>query len=157
MRVIARDGVAKVSHRSVAAEAGIPKSAASYHFSSLDDLLIAALRSQTEELVAAMPNVPPDSDLRWFAGALVRLFQDNRDRVVAGHELYLLAARRPTLRPAVALWLELLTTLAQHHTDDPTNVRACVAIVDGYFFQHLATGTTPDTDELERLLRTALG
>ena len=157
MRVVARDGVAKLSHRSVAAEAAVPKSAATYHFASLDDLLVAALGSQTETLVAAMPQVPPGSDLRWFADALVGLFRDNRDRVVAGYELYLLAARRPTLRPGVRPWLDLLADLARQHTDDPTRSRACVAVVDGYFLQHLAGGTVPDPDELERLLGAALG
>lgn len=156
LQVVARDGVAGVSHRSVAAEAGLPHSAASHHFGSIDELLTAALRSQTEQLVAAMPHVPTDSDLRWFAAELVRLFHDNRDRVAAGYELYLLAARRPALRPGVELWLELLADLARHHTRDPLRVQTCVAAVDGYFLQRLATAAAPDAEELERLLHVTL-
>ena len=156
LRVVARDGVAGVSHRSVAAEAGVSKSAVSYHFATLDDLLTAALTSHTEQLVAAMPLVPAGGDLRWFADELVRLFLENRDRVIAGYELYLLAARRPGLRAGVQPWLDLLTGLARHHTGDAARVQTCVAAIDGYFVQHLARGGTPDPDELERLLRTAL-
>ena len=157
LRVVARSGVVGVTHRSVAAEAGVSKSAVTYHFASLDDLLTAALGSQAEELVAAMPDAPAGGDLRWFADELVRLFLGNRDRVVAGYELYLLAARRPGLRAGVARWLDLLTDLARHHTRDEERVRTCVAAIDGYFVQHLATGRPPDADGLERVLRTALG
>lgn len=156
LRVVARSGVAGVSHRSVAAEAGVSKSAVTYHFATLDDLLTAALGAQTEQLVAAMPGTPAGGGLRWLADELVRLFLDNRDRVVAGYELYLLAARRPGLRPGVARWLDLLTDLARQHTADPERVATCVAAIDGYFVQHLATGRPPDADELERVLRTAV-
>src|SRR5690606_3613489 len=43
LRVIERDGVAGVTHRSVAREAGIPTASTTYHFATLDDLLIATL------------------------------------------------------------------------------------------------------------------
>ncbi|WP_433802263.1 TetR/AcrR family transcriptional regulator [Actinomycetospora sp. CA-084318] len=154
--VVARDGVAGVSHGSVAAAAGLPRSAVSHHFASLDDLLDAALRSGTEQLIAAVPQVPPGSDLSWFAHQLVSLFEENRDRVAAGYELYTLAARRPALRSAVGLWLDLLHDLARHHTDDPARVRGFAVAVDGYFLQALAAGTSPRADELVSLLAAAL-
>ncbi|MEJ2867708.1 TetR family transcriptional regulator [Actinomycetospora sp. OC33-EN08] len=157
LAVVARDGVAGVSHGSVAAEAGLPRSAVSHHFDSLDDLLAAALRSGTEQLVAAVPLVPVGSDLTWFATELVGLFGSNRGRVAAGYELYALASRRPALRDAVGLWTGLLADLAHHHTDDPDRVRGFAVAVDGYFLQALATGTTPRADQLETLLRAALG
>ncbi|WP_018332543.1 TetR/AcrR family transcriptional regulator [Actinomycetospora chiangmaiensis] len=157
LAVVARHGVAGVSHGSVATEAGLPRSAVSHHFDALDDLLSAALRSATEHLVAAVPHVPAGSDVRWFASELVGLFAANRDRVAAGYELYALAARRPSLRDAVALWTGLLADLARHHTTDPDRVRGFAVTVDGYFLQALATGDTPRVGELETLLRTALG
>jgi DNA-binding transcriptional regulator YbjK len=43
LRVIERDGVAGVTHRTVAAEAGVPTTSTTYHFTSLDDLLTATL------------------------------------------------------------------------------------------------------------------
>lgn len=39
---IGRDGVAALTHRSVAAEAGVPLARVSYHFPTIDDLLLAA-------------------------------------------------------------------------------------------------------------------
>lgn len=43
LRVVERDGVAGVTHRTVAREAGVPTASTTYHFASLDDLLLATL------------------------------------------------------------------------------------------------------------------
>ncbi|WP_083792889.1 TetR/AcrR family transcriptional regulator [Kribbella flavida] len=43
LRVVARDGVSGVSHRTVAREAGRPATAAAYYFSGIDGLLLQAL------------------------------------------------------------------------------------------------------------------
>ena len=156
LAVVARGGIAAVTHGTVAAEAGLPRSAVSHHFESLDDLLAAALRSGTEQLVADVAHVPAGSGTAWFAAELVRLFERNRDRVAAAYELYVLAARRPALRDSVALWLDLLTGLAAHHTDDPDRARAFATGVDGYFLQCLATGADPRVDHLQELLGLAV-
>ena len=44
LTVIERDGVAGVSHRAVAAVADVSVASITYHFPTLDDLLVAALR-----------------------------------------------------------------------------------------------------------------
>lgn len=153
LHVVARDGAAAVTHASVAAAAGLPRSAVSHHFASIDDLLAAALSSGTEQLAAAVPR--PDDDgggLDWFATALVDYYEADPGRVAAGYELYLLAARQPLLRPAVARWTDLLAELAGRHTTDPDAARVWATAVDGYFLQHLAHGTRPAATELERLL-----
>ncbi|KQS68641.1 TetR/AcrR family transcriptional regulator [Modestobacter sp. Leaf380] len=155
-RLIAREGVAAVSHRSVAAEAGVPKSSVAYHFTDTEGLLAAALGAQTEALVAALPAVPGGADPGGLADRLVALFTADRDQVLAGYELYLLAARRPGLRTAAGPWLDLLTGLARAHTSDPDRVAAAVALVDGWFVQHLVGGTTPVAADLTRLLSLVL-
>ena len=61
--------------------------------------------------------MPADNDTDPLAAALVDFFaQKHRERIVAGYELYLLAARRPGLRPAVDLWLTVLADLPGRHT-----------------------------------------
>lgn len=154
LHVVARDGAAAVTHASVAAAAGLPRSAVSHHFASIDELLAAALSAGTEQLAAAVPR--PDDDggggLGWFATALVDYYEADPGRVAAGYELYLLAARQPLLRPAVARWTDLLAELAGRHTTDPDAARVWASVVDGYFLQHLAHGTRPAATELERLL-----
>lgn len=156
VRVIARDGVGSATHRSIAAEAGVPKSAATYHFASLDDLLIAALRANPEQLVAALPHSSGADGAAWLAQELVQFVHQHRDRVIVGYELYLLAARRPALRPAVDHWLGVLQDLIARHTDDPVRVRAGAAAVDGYILQSLTTGTEPSATELAEILRIAM-
>jgi DNA-binding transcriptional regulator YbjK len=157
LQVVARDGAAAVTHASVAAAAGLGRSAVSHHFASIDDLLAAALSSGTEQLVAGMPPLDGGGGTAWFATALVDLFEADPGRVAAGYELYLLAARQPGLRPAVARWTDLLADLAGRHTTDPDAARAWATAVDGYFLQHLAHGTRPAAAELERLLRAVAG
>lgn len=156
LQVIARAGVAGISHASVAAEAGLPRSAVSHHFASIDDLLIAGLGAGTEKLVADVAAIAHEDDLHWFARELVHQLQENRERIVAGYELYLLAARRPVLREAARPWLDLLYRLAGRHTRDPLRIRAFAACLDGYFLQALALDTAPRSDDLEELLRLAL-
>ena len=157
LRVLARDGVAGVSHRAVAAEAGVPKSAVGYHFADLDALLGAVLAHQGGVLAAALPEVPAGADLTWLADVLCAGLDADRARVVAGYELSLLAARRPALRGAVGAWLDVLSAVARAHTTDPDRVRAAVAVLDGWIVQVLASGAQADPRELERLLRTTLG
>lgn len=157
LRVLARDGVAGVSHRAVADEAGVAKSAVGYHFTDLDALLAAVLAHQARVVAAALPDVPAGADLAWLADLLCAELRADRDRVVAGYELSLQAARRPALRGAVELWIDALTAVARAHTDDEDRVRACVAVLDGWTVQVLATGAEADPRALERLLRAALG
>jgi TetR/AcrR family transcriptional regulator, regulator of biofilm formation and stress response len=152
LAVVARDGAAAVTHASVAAAAGLACSAVSHHFASIDDLLAAALSSGTEQLAAAVPRLDDGADPGWFATALVEAFEADPGRVAAGYELYLLAARQPGLRPAVARWTDLLAELARRQTTDPDAARVWAAAVDGYFLQHLAHGTNPEAAELTRLL-----
>lgn len=155
-RLVAREGLPAISHRAVAAEAGLPKSSVAYHFAGIDGLLAAALAGHTEELVATVPAAPVGADLAWLAGELVALFTADRDQVLAGYELYLLAARRPALRPAVERWLDLVHELASRHSSDADRVAAAVAVVDGWFVGHLVRGTRPAAEELERVLGAVL-
>lgn len=156
MRVVARDGVAGVTHRAVAAEAGVPKSAATYHFASLEDLLLAALDRATEQTISVLRGVPAGGDLDALAVALVDFVRGNRERIIAGFELYLLVARRPALRPGADLWLTAFGEILQAYTDEPRRQRLGIAALDGYFLQSLTTGTAPDPTELADLLRTTL-
>ena len=52
VEIVARDGVAAVTHRRVAAEAGISLSSTTWHFATKGDILEAALRWSAEHEVA---------------------------------------------------------------------------------------------------------
>lgn len=48
IRVVGAKGIAGLSHRSVAAEADVPLGSTTYHFKTLDELMVAALRQANE-------------------------------------------------------------------------------------------------------------
>lgn len=161
LRVIEHDGVAGVSHRAVAREAGVPKSAATYYFDTIDDLLVAALTASCQAYgadLAAIAALPGDKALDRLAELMAQAAR-RRGSLVAEYELYLLAARRPALRPAARVWSDLLTGLVRRYTDDPDTARSVVGLVDGLMVNSLLSDETPSPAEfrtaLERVLRPA--
>ncbi|MCH6159628.1 TetR/AcrR family transcriptional regulator [Streptomyces marispadix] len=54
IRIVELKGIAALSHRTVAAEAGVPLGSTTYHFAGLDDLLVAALEEVSSEPRSAM-------------------------------------------------------------------------------------------------------
>ncbi|MFI7895620.1 TetR/AcrR family transcriptional regulator [Streptomyces sp. CACIS-1.16CA] len=163
LTVIAADGIAGLSHRTVAAEADVPLGSTTYHFASLDELLVAALRRCNENFVQALRSSglfaeegdagPGEGDAgqgaegaglaeeltrlldRWFAG--------ERGAIELEYELYLAALRRPALRPVAAEWTTEAVALLSRRTD-PETARALVALMDGVCLQVLLTGGTFD-------------
>jgi DNA-binding transcriptional regulator YbjK len=153
LRVIERDGVAGVTHRTVAKEAGVPTTSTTYHFASLEDLLIATLTSCADGFAIAVRDLVERARIRGSQGArevaemIVEALGPQRGRTMAEYELYLLAARRPALRPAARLWLDVLTSLVQH--DDEVAFRAFLAGMDGLLMQGLIDDEPPTVAELE--------
>jgi DNA-binding transcriptional regulator YbjK len=154
LQVVERDGVAGVSHRSVTRQAGLPSSAATYYFDSIDSLLEAALlwaeEANTEPLraIAAAPD-PPAALAQWLVEDCIT----HRERVIAEYELFLLAARRPALTKAATRWIEELSALVSSWTDDQDSVRAVCAYIDGLLLQTLVTREAPKAAELEATIR----
>ena len=160
LRVVARDGAAGVTHRSVAREAGTPTSLATYYFATLDDLLVAALtevgRDYERILRAAL-----DSGADPLTG-LARLLADSgteagRGRALAERELSTLAARRPALRGLAHGWRALVAEIARTRTDDPHAATALIATADGLCASILLDDEPPDPERLRAGLARALG
>jgi DNA-binding transcriptional regulator YbjK len=168
LRVIAADGMAGLSHRTVAAEADVPLGSTTYHFGSLDELLVAALRRCNENFVQALRgsevlaapgpiSTGPEGSTasaglaeeltrlldRWFAG--------ERGAIELEYELYLAALRRPALRPVAAEWTEEAVELLSRRTD-PETARALVALMDGVCLQVLLAGGTFDAPYTREML-----
>ena len=111
--VIAHDGVAGLTHRSIAERAGIPLASVSYHFDGIDAVLISALERATTDLAAELRASPPGSTPADLAALLARELRERRTLWIAGQELYLLAARRPELAAAALGWTDVV---ADHFT-----------------------------------------
>ncbi|GAA3225967.1 TetR family transcriptional regulator [Pseudonocardia petroleophila] len=137
LRLVGRGGLTAVTQRAVAAEAGVAASAVLYYFPTVDDLLVAALVDVNDRWVAALRELPADLD------ALVALVAGSSagDAGLAEYELYLLAARRPQLRPELDRWWEALDALAARFA--PERAAAFSAVLDGLFLR-ACTGADPE-------------
>ncbi len=153
IRVIGRDGPAGVTHRSVAAEAGLTKSLATYHFATIDELLEAALAESTEQYVREVSaRLPEGCTVEELVAILAASFEERRADWLAAYELFLYAARRPALRPAARLWTDWTASLARRYTSDPLAVEAFVSAIDGIGLHALLSDDPVDAPRVARLL-----
>ncbi|MFD9702615.1 TetR/AcrR family transcriptional regulator [Lentzea sp. NPDC059081] len=151
LRVIERDGIAGVTHRSVAREAGVPTTAPTYYYATLDDLLIATLLWSAEVLCDDMLQiVASGGSAREIAKVIAKSVDENRGRTLAEYELYLLAGRRPELKAAARRWLDLAVEAVR--PADPVAFRAFLAAIDGLLLQGLIADVAPTEDELEPIV-----
>ncbi|MEV0035985.1 MULTISPECIES: TetR family transcriptional regulator [unclassified Streptomyces] len=156
IRVVGRAGIAGLSHRTVAAEADVPLGSTTYHFTSLDELLIAALRQANENFATAIQEsgalADPECDV---AGELARFMgkwlAGERTGVELEYELYLAALRRPALRPVAAEWCVAVAEVLSRRTD-PVTARALVALLDGICLQVLLTDTVYDQEYAREMM-----
>jgi DNA-binding transcriptional regulator YbjK len=128
----------------VAAEAGLPTSAATYYFADIDDLLVSVLRRSIADYDATVgPLEALDVDA---AAATIRQYAiDERSTAVAHYELLLLATRRPTLRTDAEHWYTLLerdlaTALPEDAPDRATRIRTAALALDGLILRMLWRG-----------------
>ncbi|MEV0022296.1 TetR family transcriptional regulator [Streptomyces atroolivaceus] len=161
VRVVADRGIGGLSHRAVAAEADVPLGSTTYHFASLDELLVAALRRCNDSFARAVresrylsdPAVP-------LADGLARLmgewFTAGRGPLALEYELYLAALRRPALRPVAAEWADALAVLIADRTDRAT-ARALAALLDGISLQVLLSGGEFDPEYAREMLARVAG
>jgi len=148
IRVVGEKGLAGLTHRTVAVEADVPLGSTTYHFKTLDELMVAALRQANEGFAKVIATrgglTDPHADLAAeLAGWMGEWLAGDRTGVELEYELYLAALRRPALRPVAAAWTEELADLISRHTD-PVTAHALVALMDGICLQVLLTGTPYD-------------
>ncbi|MBV2355160.1 TetR family transcriptional regulator [Streptomyces sp. J2-1] len=159
IRVVGRAGIAGLSHRTAAAEADVPLGSTTYHFATLDELLVAALRQTNENFARTLDAClleraagAPDGDLAAdLARALGLWLGGDRTGVELEYELYLAALRRPALRPVAAEWTEETAARLARRTD-PATARALLALMDGICLQVLLTGGSYDEGEAREAL-----
>ena len=157
--VVAERGVEGLTHRAVAAVAGIPLGSTTYHFKTMDDLLTAAIveakRATDLELAAWAQTLGPGTDLvKAVAEYVIDVLTHHWGRTVVEHELYLAALRRPQLRWLSREWDDAFATVLSEHTDLIT-AQTVAMVVDAMFVRAFIHGM-PTLDELEAILRRIL-
>ncbi|MFE9395895.1 TetR/AcrR family transcriptional regulator [Streptomyces flavidovirens] len=161
IRVVGSRGIAGLSHRSVAAEADVPLGSTTYHFKTLDELMVAALRQANEGFAKLMSArgafEDPQADLAdELAQLLGEWLSGDRTGVELEYELYLAALRRPALRPVAAEWCAGVAGQLARRTD-PVTARALVALMDGICLQVLLTGAEYDAAYAREMLARVIG
>ena len=167
LRVIAQTGADAVTHRAIAAEAGLPLASTTYHFASKDEILTEALRYASQldidqlhavaarfddqpvgprEIVAVLTH---PSELPAAAG---------RASLLTCYSLLLEAARRPALRELTRAWADAYLATVSHllgaagSRRPAEDARLLLGALDGLSIDRLASGAADDTRaELERL------
>jgi DNA-binding transcriptional regulator YbjK len=152
--LVLSDGPDAVSHRSVASAAGVPLAATTYYFSSLTDLLVAAVERATDEELDAVERIVGAlarrrRTARWTAEQLTGIVlgpQRVTDAAIQAHyERFLAGGRHPELRPVLqqarrrvdALLAETLDRCGHAGTD----VARLVAVLDGTAISALVEGS----------------
>lgn len=158
MRVIERDGAGSVSQRRVAAEAGVPPSSVTYYYDSVDDLLVATLTRVNDsyvELVGALGT--GDEGLAGLARLIAPADEEARAHLVAECELFLMAARRPAMRPEIERWSATLDAFLTPYTNDTVQRTGASTAIEGMFLRGAYSGTyAPGAEEVHRVLRRLL-
>jgi len=147
VRAIAEVGVGNVTHRRIAAVAGVPLGSTTYYFPTLDDLVTAALREATEAARAGLEawaeELTVSQDLPATFADLAGRYVADRDQALLEYEVYLAAARTPELRPVAQLWIDGLRGICARFAG-PDRGFALAALVDGALLQALVTGQPMD-------------
>jgi TetR/AcrR family transcriptional regulator, regulator of biofilm formation and stress response len=150
--VIAEVGVGQVTHRQIAARAGVPLGSTTYYFPTLDDLVSAALREATEaaraQLATWVDELAASEDLAATFVDLARRYLADREQALLEYELCLAATRTPQLRAAAGLWIDGVREICARFTGGPERGFALAALVDGALLQALVTGDDLDADGL---------
>jgi DNA-binding transcriptional regulator YbjK len=159
LAVIATSGIAGVTHRRVAEEAGVPLGSLTYWFATKDDLLRDALRRFVGEEAERLREVsgaldtgadPAEVALQ-FAGILENAPGPEQ---VAQFELYLEAARNPALRDIAAECFRAYEEVAAAAlravgvADPAAAAPLFVSLSDGLGLRRQAAGAAPPLDEL---------
>jgi DNA-binding transcriptional regulator YbjK len=148
-RVIADGGLTAVTHRAVAAEAGVSTALTTYHFATLDDLLQATLMSLSAVGVArlaALAELAQSGTLTLADAAASYLIEElgpNRRTFVANLELQFAAVRRPAWSTVTATTHEAFVELIQHYVADEQTARAIFSAAFGFAVLHVIAGSNP--------------
>lgn len=163
--MVARSGLDGVTYRSVAAEAGVSHGAASYHFSTRDEMIQEALQWASRHSIQ-LSQISTDGTLADLASDLPGLMSSYPEESMFSFELVLEAVRRPELAADVrASYYEFIDAIRGSlerlgFGDDLPLARVVFAAVDGLSVQHLIYRDTSATEEgvrtLQGLLRLAL-
>lgn len=157
---IAEHGLDSLTHRKVAAMAGVPLGSTTYHFASLEDLISAALDKAAEAGIAqlqAWADALDDGDdlASALADFAIKSISEGRKQTLAEYNLYVLALHRPHLRQAAVEWDNALADVLIALTD-PLTGRMLGTLLCGLLMQTVLREDLPTKADIEATFRRAI-
>lgn len=150
VELLADGGPRAVTHRAVAARAGVPQASTTYYFESIQQLTDEALRlhlsERTAELQAMIASaMDKGANTEDIARVLAEmLITRSRESAIAQFEVYMQAGRNPELRPHVEQTLCAFEQIAASALEflgarEPERAApAFVALIDGFLLHRVA-------------------
>jgi DNA-binding transcriptional regulator YbjK len=141
LRVIGERGADAVTHRAVAAAAGVPLASTTYYFASKDELVREAFALAIERSLALVEAHAAGVDGpvvdRLVALAEAQL-EDPGAPLAAQFELMLEAGRRPQLRDLAARWDERYRAAVAELVGDEVDVDVALCLLEGALINQVA-------------------
>ena len=154
--LLLEQGLTAISHRAVAARAGLPLASTTYYFASADDLRDEALQHVAEEwgaragaVVDALPAQLDAARAAQAVGSMIGADAPSPEMLLM-YERYLEAGRHQRLRPVVVAWNGHLKELVREVLrraglpDEEDRAGLVLAVADGVAVTALAEGAPPD-------------
>jgi DNA-binding transcriptional regulator YbjK len=172
VQVVASEGVAAVTHRRLAAEAGVALSSTTWHFATKTDILMAALRWTAAHEVARIAEIAdrlggaefdPAAWAEELGDWLVEQVSGEREIAVALYRLQIELADSLRARATHHTWGEGLRALGARVLEDSPasdlDVRLIVSALDGLRLSVLLSGEDPGwlRDAVRHQLQALLG
>ncbi|CAN5446950.1 TetR family transcriptional regulator [soil metagenome] len=159
LAVLARDGVAGITHRAIGEEADIPLGSITYHFATLDDIVQLAFHTHVERLATRfeqrLASCESGSDLiECLVSAVTDDLAAHPNELAVTFELYGDAVRRADNKRITQAWMERAEDALAQHVDRPT-ARLLDVVVEGLMV-HMSIAQQPiSKDAVRALLTTA--
>lgn len=154
LRVLARDGLAATSHRTIAREADVPLGSTTYHFAGLDELVQAAFEKHVEMMADSFEArlraaYGPEQAVEALVAAAFEDLTASEAALALTYELYGSAARRPEVRTLTEWWMARAHSALLLHFDAET-AEVLDVLLEGYMVHISISRRPPSRAEVRR-------
>ena len=155
--IVSEYGVAGATHRLIAQKADVPLGSMTYHFASLDALLIEAFSRFAQSMSDITAQMLEAAETPEAAAAIVvdiiveHPWAEPENQVLA-YELYAFASRKPEVRTVTEDWLDRSREALGRHFD-PVAVRGLDALIEGLGIHNTFDRDPISRTEVERIVK----
>ncbi|KKF00079.1 TetR family transcriptional regulator [Mycolicibacterium obuense] len=159
LAVLARDGVAGITHRAIGEAADVPLGSITYHFATLDDIVNQAFSAHVEKLATRFEDRLASCDagddlIECIVSAVTDDLAANPNELAVTYELYGDAVRRSDNKRITQRWMERAEDALSQHYDRAT-ARLLDVVIEGVMV-HMSIAAQPmSKDAVRSLLTTA--